>query len=243
MRNGILRNATLLLFAVGLPALAGGHAACVAQTGAELEQARLSLSADIEEVLQSPFHAGAASKADEKHLGEAGIVGSTRYHQRASGSLERAPLHGAAVGFTFILAEAGHLVGAYLLRKCGFGQTEYGCVLGPALTVPAVALPAVLLGGAPWNSSGCIDPGAGGRSRCVRDGHDSYPAPRRLSRLERPRPRRDRDRGNPSPVATGQVLSTRSRSWCRVVRPQGHCRIRPLCACRGSRGCPFQSVG
>lgn len=145
MRNGVLRNATLLLFAVGLPALADGHAECAAQIAAGLEQANLSLSADIEEVLRSPFHARAASKAVEQYLSEAGS-GSSRYHQHASGWPERASLHGAAVGFTFILAGASHLVGAYLLRKCGLGYTEYGCVLGPALTVPAVALPAVLNG-------------------------------------------------------------------------------------------------
>lgn len=72
-----------------------------------------------------------------------GIAGPTWYHSQESGAQE---FRGPAFGFTFILAEVSHLLGAYLLLGCAYGHIPYGCVLGPALTVPVVALPAAVSG-------------------------------------------------------------------------------------------------
>ena len=145
MRKRISYRVTGLLLGTGLVAFAGGPGACQAQLRGDPDQERLALNAAIEEVRRSPFHAGARGQTNALRSIEMGIGGAGWYHPQESGSQEEASLPGPPLGITLLFAEASHLAAVYLLIGC-IGNTHYGCVLGPALTVPAVALPAGLSG-------------------------------------------------------------------------------------------------
>lgn len=146
MRTRRSPRTTVLMLAGGLTAFAGQGTECTAQTGAESEQERLSLSASIEEARRSPFHAGSGGATGEASFSDMGFAGPAWYHPQDPGSQGEALFHGPPVAFTFVLAGVSHFVGVYLLLGCGYGYNSHGCVLGPALTVPAVALPAAASG-------------------------------------------------------------------------------------------------
>lgn len=148
MRTRTLGKALLLLFAAGLPAFAGGHAECAAQTGADPEQERLSLSVVIEEARRSPFHAGAKG-ADvwTGQLGSLGTGGATASYPAQSGPQDQHPMNGFSFATTIVLAELSHLTAAVLFWGCGFGEfPPVACFLGPILPLPVVALPAAASG-------------------------------------------------------------------------------------------------
>ena len=145
MRKRISYRVAGLLLGTGLVAFAGGPGACEAQLGGDPDQERPALGAAIEEVRRSPFHAGARGQANAPRSIETGI-GATGHHQQESGLQDEASLPGPPFGITLLFAEASHFAAAYLLIGCAYGYIDYGCVLGPALTVPAVALPAGLSG-------------------------------------------------------------------------------------------------
>ncbi|MXW19074.1 MAG: hypothetical protein F4123_09195 [Gemmatimonadetes bacterium] len=146
MGTRTILTTTALLFPAGLAAFAGGPAACAAQTGADSKQERLLLSAAIEEVRRSPFHAGTAGETNELRLRETEPSGTGRYQPQEAGSPEEVPFVGGPVLFTYVLAEASHFVGAYLLLGCAFGQLPSGCLMAPVGALAAVALPAVASG-------------------------------------------------------------------------------------------------
>ena len=130
----------------GLAAIAGGPGDCAAQLRGDPDQKRLSLSTAIEEARRSPFHPGRGGEANELRLSETAIGSAFWNHPQESGSQAEASFGGPAIGLTLVLAEASHLVGAYLLLGCAYGYVPAGCVLGPALALPVVALPAVASG-------------------------------------------------------------------------------------------------
>ena len=146
MRKRISYRVAGLLLGTGLVAFAGGPGACEAQLRGDPDQERPALSAAIDEVRRSPFHAGARGQTNALRSIEMGIGGAGWYHPQESGSQEEPSLPEPPFGLTLVLAQVSHLAAAYLLLGCGYGYNSNGCVLGPALTVPAVALPAGLSG-------------------------------------------------------------------------------------------------
>ena len=144
MRNRSALTITVLMLSTGLSASAGTYTDCAAQNAAVPGTERVSLNAAIEEAKRSPFHTGAQGQANAVRSIETGIVGATWHHPQESG-LQEESLPGPPFVLTLVFAEASHFAAVYLLLGC-FGDTSYGCVLGPALTVPAVALPAGLSG-------------------------------------------------------------------------------------------------
>ena len=156
MTNGVLRRATLLLFVVGLPMSAVGHAECAAQATAESEREGLSLSAAIEEARRSPFHAGATAAATWK--AQAIVMGTdmtASFPQSQPEPEGEHPMNGFGFATTIVLAELSHLAAAYLFWGCGFGALPVAaCLLGPILPLPVVALPAMASGVAPGKALG-----------------------------------------------------------------------------------------
>lgn len=145
MRNRSALTITALMLSTGLSAAAGAYTDCAAQNAAVPGTERLSLNAAIEEAKRSPFHAGARGQTNALRSIEMGIGGAGWYHRQESGLQEEASLPGPPFVLTLVFAEASHFAAVYLLLVC-IDDTHYGCVLGPALTVPAVALPAGLSG-------------------------------------------------------------------------------------------------
>lgn len=137
---------TALLSLAGLTAFAGGHAEGAAQTVAKSEPERLSLSAAIEEARRSAFHAG-TSGSQHRNGQVAGIVGTAADYARASVRQEEHRVGGAIIARTLVLAELSHLAAVYLFYGCAVGDHgAAGCLLGPLLPLPAVALPAAVSG-------------------------------------------------------------------------------------------------
>ncbi|MYA65442.1 MAG: hypothetical protein F4139_03815 [Gemmatimonadetes bacterium] len=149
MRTRTILTTTALLFPAGLAAFAGGHAACAAQTEADSKRERLLLSAAIEEVRRSPLHAGTAAETDELRLSETEPFGTSRYQPQEAGSPEEVSFVGGPVVLTYVLAEASHVVGVFLLLECAFGQLPSGCLMAPVGALAAVALAAVASGANP----------------------------------------------------------------------------------------------
>jgi len=149
MRTRTLRRTTLLLFAVALPAAAVGQAECAAQTAAESGREGLSLSAAIEEVRRSPFHAG-TSGSQHRNGQVAGIVGTVADYSCAPVRQEEHRVGRATIATTLVLAELSHLAAVYLFYGCALSDRgdsgNAGCLLGPFLPLPAVALPAAVSG-------------------------------------------------------------------------------------------------
>lgn len=142
MRTGSMGKTTLLLFAGGLGTLAGGPAECAAQTGTESGRERLSLGAAIAEARRGPFYAGTAGGTGTLDLSHTGTGGASWYYPQ-----EEAAFRGPAVGATFIVAEASHLLAALGLWYCvESGASSIACLLPGALALPAVALPAAMSG-------------------------------------------------------------------------------------------------
>ena len=147
MRTAALFRTTAILIVTALATFASARYECAAQTEAVTDRERLALSAAIEKARRSPFHAGARGQTNALRSIETGIGGAGWYHPQESGLQEEASLPGPPFGLTLVLAQVSHLAAAYLLLGCGYGYASSGCVLGPALTVPAVvALPAGLSG-------------------------------------------------------------------------------------------------
>lgn len=124
-------------------ALAGAPAECAAQPG--FREHEPSLSAAIEEVRQSPFHAVAGSGHREPLLSR-GVIASTpapRVLQTAPKDEDFTKPVGA---FTFIASAVSHLAGSYLLFYClddqSYKSSKAGCIIGPVIPFPAVAAPA-----------------------------------------------------------------------------------------------------
>lgn len=156
MRTRTILTTTALLFPAGLAVFAGGPAACAAQTEADSQRERLLLSAAIEEVRRSPFHAGATADATWKV--QAIVLGTD---MTASFPLSQPepegehPMDGYSFATTIVLAELSHLAAAYLFWGCGFGALPgAACFLGPILPLPVVALPAMASGVAPGKALG-----------------------------------------------------------------------------------------
>lgn len=148
MRTRTLGKAMLLLFAAGLPAFPSGRSECSAQTGADPERERLSLSAAIAEARRSPFHAGARGAGVwNEPSKDMGTVGAAASYPTQSGPQDQHPMNGFSFATTIVLAELSHLTAAVLFWGCGFGEfPPVACFLGPILPLPVVALPAAASG-------------------------------------------------------------------------------------------------
>ena len=143
MRKKIPWQATGLLVGAGLVVFAGGPGESVAQTRAETERERLSLSAAIEEARRSPFHAGAAeAKLGEGPTKDARAAGTATSHRPLPEPLKDAFV-APPFGLTLVLAELSHLATTALLLFClADGSPSSACLLIPAIPLPVVALPA-----------------------------------------------------------------------------------------------------
>lgn len=147
MRTRSMGKATLLFLAAGLGTLAGGPAECAAQTGTESGPERPSLGAAIAEARRSPFHAGTAGGTGTLDLSHRGTGGASWYYPQELEPQEEAAFRGPAVGATFIVAEASHLLAALGLWYCvESGASSIACFLPASLALPAVALPAAKSG-------------------------------------------------------------------------------------------------
>ena len=145
MRKRTSWKATGSLVGAGLMAFAGGPGESVAQTRADSNQERLSLSAAIEEARRSPFYAWAA----ETESREGPTTGALTDAMAASHLLLPQPMKDPFVappfGITLALAELSHLGATALLLMCAYAngfESDSVCLLIPAITIPVVALPA-----------------------------------------------------------------------------------------------------
>lgn len=146
MRTSSILTTTALLFTAGLAAFAGEPAACAAQTETESKREGLSLRAAIEEARRSAFHAGTSGSL-HRNGQVAGIVGTGADHPAASVRQEEHPVGRATIATTLVLAELCHLAAVYLFYRCALGDRgDAGCLLGPFLPLPVVALPAAVSG-------------------------------------------------------------------------------------------------
>ena len=144
MRKKIPWQATGLLVGAGLVVFAGRPGESVAQTRAETERERLSLSAAIEEARRSPFYAWAAeAKLGEGPTKDARAAGTATSHRPLPEPLKDAFV-APPFGLTLVLAELSHLATTALLFLCfADGSPSSACLLIlPAIPLPVVALPA-----------------------------------------------------------------------------------------------------
>ena len=153
MRKKIPWQATGLLVGAGLVVFAGGPGESVAQTRAETERERLSLSAAIEEARRSPFYTGTTGTETWKgRAHDTGTDGTATTRLFQPGLQEKHPMSAPSFVSTLVLAELSHLAAAYLFWSCALDErsrSAAGCFLGPVLPLPVVALPALLSGADP----------------------------------------------------------------------------------------------
>ena len=155
MRKKVPWQATGLLVGAGLVVFAGGPGESVAQTRAETERERLSLSAAIEEARRSPFHAGAAeAKLGEGPTKDARAAGTATSHRPLPEPLKDAFV-APPFGLTLVLAELSHLATTALLFLCfADGSPSSACLLIlPAIPLPVSPCPPSrpdLIGAKPW---------------------------------------------------------------------------------------------
>ena len=151
-------RATGLVVGAGLMAFAGGPGESVAQTRAEWDQVRLSLSAAIEEVRRSPFHAGTTGAETWKgQANDTETDGTAASHLFQPGPQE-GPSSARTVTLTFLAAGVSHAAAWYLFFRCGFDESnnasDAGCILGPLVPLPVVAAPVWLAGVSPDRALG-----------------------------------------------------------------------------------------
>ena len=152
-------RATGLVVGAGLMAFAGGPGESVAQTRAEWDQVRLSLSAAIEEVRRSPFHAGTTGAESWKgQANDTETDGTAASHLFQPGPQE-GPSSARTVTLTFLAAGVSHVAAWYLFFRCGFDESnnasDAGCILGPLVPLPVAAAPVWLAGVSPDRASEC----------------------------------------------------------------------------------------
>lgn len=166
MTNGseiAMKIMTLCLATVLVPgtALAGWSAECAAQAGSE-EQ--VSLSAAVEEVRRSPFHAAPVVAPGAARMVQSGSNDpASMPDQLRPGETH---LHPGVTALTFVTAGVSHVAATYLFWSCALddrpGTSPAGCVLAPFVPLAAVATPAVLSGAGLGKSLGASAAGLGG---------------------------------------------------------------------------------
>lgn len=158
MTNGseiAMKIRTLCLATVLVPgtALAGWSAECAAQAGSE-EQ--VSLSAAVEEVRRSPFHAVPVVAPGAARMVQSGSndPASMPDQLRPAG----AHLDPGVTALTFVTAGVSHVAAAYLFWSCALdtsaSASSTGCVLAPFVPLLAVAAPPALSGAGVGKSLG-----------------------------------------------------------------------------------------
>ena len=139
MRTSTILTTAALLFPAGPAAFADGPAACAAQTGADSKRERLLLSAAIEEVRRSPFHAGAPAVPPRGVALARTATGDTFASLSLQTGSQEQPDDTAVPGFvvplTFVASLASHFAFYY-----------GGNILLAGLPVPVVAGPSALNG-------------------------------------------------------------------------------------------------